>query len=304
MGSRTGASWEPVVAVVEEQESGVPGIIWLASYPKSGSTWLRAFLANMIAGAERPVAINELPNYAFGDNNLAHYRDFTGRDPADFTAEEIAALRPRIHDWFARSRPHDVFVKTHNAVLTIGGVPLITPGATAGAIYVARNPLDVAVSFAHHYELPLQRAVNGLCRERFVLAASDGHLPQYLGSWSRHVTSWLDAPGLTLHCLRYEDVVANDLEAFAGVVRFLRLPEDPARLERAAGFSRFEELAGQEQGSGFIEARREGLRFFREGRVGSWREALSEAQVAQIVAAHRPVMARLGYLSESGEPAF
>ena len=282
----------------------MPGIIWLASYPKSGSTWLRAFLANFIQGGERPVAINELPNYAFGDNNLLHYRDFTGRDPDALRDEEIAALRPRIHDWFANSRPHDVFVKTHNAVLTIAGVPLITPGATAGAVYVVRNPLDVAVSFAHHYELPLQRAVNGLCNDSYALAAADDHLTQYVSSWSRHVTSWLDAPGLTLHCLRYEDMMADELAAFAGVARFLGLPEDPARLERAVAFSRFDELAGQEQGGGFVEARRQGLRFFREGRVGVWREALSEDQVAQLLAAHCPVMERLGYLDAAGAPLF
>ena len=124
----------------------MPGIIWLASYPKSGNTWLRAFLANYLANAVRPVPINDLPNFILGDNLLLHYEQFTNRKAEDLSDEDFTRLRPRIHEWFARSRREDVFVKTHNAVSKVHGVPLITPSVTAGAIYVIRNPMDVAVS--------------------------------------------------------------------------------------------------------------------------------------------------------------
>ncbi|MEJ2083836.1 MAG: sulfotransferase, partial [Acidobacteriota bacterium] len=36
------------------------GIVWLASYPKSGNTWLRAFLMNFLDPGKRPVDINQL----------------------------------------------------------------------------------------------------------------------------------------------------------------------------------------------------------------------------------------------------
>lgn len=276
------------------------GIIWLASYPKSGNTWLRAFLANLLENGSRPVAINDLPRYAFGDNNLLHYRDLTGRDPASLTSAEIAALRPRIHEWFARSQEREVFVKTHNAMLRVEGEPLITPSATAGAIYVVRNPFDLAVSFSHHYRLPLQKAVDGLCDEKFMLLAADNHASQYLGSWATHVRSWQNAPGLTQHRLRFEDMVCAPTETFGAVAQFLGFPPDPERLRKAIAFSRFEELAGQEQAGGFVEARSDDLAFFRQGRIGVWRDVLSDPQVRQLIDALGPVLVELGYATDAG----
>lgn len=280
------------------------GIIWLASYPKSGNTWLRAFLANLFAGGDRPVRLNDLPNYAYGDNNLLHYRDFTGRPLESFTEEEVARLRPQIHAWIASARPHEVFVKTHNAVLKIHGSPLITPSATAGAIYVARNPLDVAVSFAHHYGMSLDKAVGALCNPQFALLPAENHATQYLGSWSHHVTSWLQAPGLKVHGLRFEDLVGNPKKAFATIVRFLGLPEDPAGLEKAIEFSSFKELVRQERESGFIEAQAPDRPFFRAGKVGIWRDQLNDRQVQRLIETHGAIMRSLGYLDAEGKSVF
>ena len=277
------------------------GIIWLASYPKSGNTWLRAFLANYLENGDQPVMINALPRYVFGDNNLLHYRDLTGRPPDSFQDEEIAEFRPKVHAALAASRPHDVFVKTHNAVMRVDGCPLITPSATAGAIYVVRNPLDLAVSFAHHYEMTIDKAVKALCNETFLLLPEADHLTQYLGSWSGHALSWLRAPGLTLHRVRFEDMAAAPHETFGTLVRFLGLPFDEARLGRAIAFSDFDVLAGQERSGGFVEQRVAGQRFFREGKTGVWREVLSDRHVETLIAHHGDVMRELGYLAADGE---
>lgn len=281
----------------------MPGIIWLASYPKSGNTWLRAFLANYLDNGKRPVPINDLPNYILGDNLLLHYAQFTGRRAEDLAAEDIARLRPQIHEWFARSRQEDVFVKTHNAICVIDGVPVITPSATAGAVYVVRNPLDVAVSFAHHYQISYDRAVDSLCDEGYCLPPANGLLPQYLTSWSKHVRTWTEAPGLTRHVLRYEDMLARPLKVLGDMTRFLGLPKDIPRLKRAVRFSSFEELSGQEKKARFVESRPDGkTAFFRQGRAGTWRDALTEEQVARLVEHSGAVMRAMGYLDEAGAP--
>ena len=280
------------------------GILWLSSYPKSGNTWLRAYLANLFQNPKEPIPINELPDYTLGDNFLIHYEQFTGKTAEELTPEEITALRPRIHEWFAHSRPDTVFVKTHNACALAGGQPLITPAATAGAIYVIRNPLDVAVSFASHYQITLQRAVDLLGDDKHILPASPGQLEQVLMSWSSHVRSWTRAPGMRLHVMRYEDMKTKPYETFAGLSRFLGLPEERSRIMRAIEFSSFDEMKKQEDAGGFVEARPDGkAKFFREGKAGGWREALSEDQVKRIITAHRDVMAEFGYLTQAGEPA-
>ena len=215
----------------------MPGIIWLASYPKSGNTWLRAFLANYLTNAKKAVPINDLPNHILGDNLLLHYEQFTGRKSEALSDQDVARLRPSIHQWFAGSSQNDVFVKTHNAIAQVDGTPLITPSATAGAIYVARNPMDVAVSFAHHYQVDYGRAVESLCEDDYCVPPTSGLLPQYLTSWSGHVRSWTEAPGLTVHVMRYEDMLGKPIPTFRRLAKFLGFRKDPARLKRAIRFS-------------------------------------------------------------------
>ena len=279
------------------------GIIWLASYQKSGNTWVRAFLANLLRNPERPLPINDLPQFALGDGFLIHFETLSGKPAAEMTPEEFHALRPRLHAWFAQSSPDNPFVKTHNACVSVEGQPLITPTATAAAIYVLRNPLDVAVSFAHHHQIDLQEAVDRICDDRNIIPASSNQREQYLLSWSTHVTSWLKAPGLKRHVLRYEDMLAAPRKAFGGLVGFLGLPDNPARLKKAIRFSSFKELSDQEKQERFVESRPDGKSaFFRQGKVGAWRQALSEAQVEKIVETQGEVMQTFGYLDRKGRP--
>ena len=279
----------------------MPGIIWLASYPKSGNTWMRAFLANVLSDSQRPILINDLPNHILGDGFVHHYESFSGRKVDDLSDEEIAALRPKVHEWFAASRGKDVFVKTHSMIGTIAGTPLISPGATAGAIYIVRNPFDVAISFSHHFQIDLQRAVDSLCEQNYYLPGTDQLMVQFLGSWSRHINGWTKAPGLQLHLVRYEDMVQKPLKAFGQVVEFLQLPIRRDHLRRAIEFSSFRELAKQEDTEDFVESRPDSdVKFFRAGRVGSWRDQLSEAQVRQLIDAHGETMRRMGYLDKHG----
>ena len=135
------------------------GIIWLASYPKSGNTWLRAFLANYLQDRPAPVPINELVQFSLRDGFLIHHERLIGRPAAELSMAELARLRPKVHEHFATAKGQTVFVKTHNLVGEAEGTALITPAATAGAIYILRNPLDLAVSYAHHYRVSLDRAV-------------------------------------------------------------------------------------------------------------------------------------------------
>ena len=276
------------------------GIIWLASYPKSGNTWLRAFLANHFANSQKPIAINKLPAFALGDNFLIHYERMLGRPCDRISDEEAQRLRPDVHQWFATAQGRTVFVKTHSIVGKVGDRPLITPDATAGAIYVIRHPFDVAVSWSHHYNTDLDHAVDALCRSGNALPRANGLLTQYLGSWAEHVHSWTTAPGLTRHVIRYEDMQTRPQATFAALAAFLGLPPDQERLKRSIRFSCFRELAGQERVSGFIEARPDGAtRFFREGCLGTGMTILTDAQRARLSDALGDVMDRHGY-STSG----
>ena len=278
------------------------GIIWLASYPKSGNTWMRAFIATYLENPDRPLRINDLPRYALGDSQVEHFERLSGKPLGDLSRPEVNQLRARVQEWFVESQREDIFVKTHNMIAQVGKVPLISPRATAGAIYIVRNPLDVSTSLAHHFQISLDRAIEILCDRGAILPAADSTIEQYVASWSRHAQTWLSAQGLVLHVVRYEDMRARPFKAFGAVVRFLDLPLDRPRLRKALRFTSFEELKKQESEERFVEGHKDGRAFFREGRVGAWRETLSSRQVARIVDAHGPLMERFGYLDDAGRP--
>ncbi len=275
-------------------------ILWLASYPKSGNTWLRALLANYLSGAAEPVAINSLPSFAHGDMRSEPYARLAGKPASVLTWEEINRLRPAVHRALADQRPGIVFVKTHSVLGSIDDIPTITPGVTFGAIYVVRNPLDVACSFADHYGLTPAAGVRALCFKGLEIEPKDGHIRQIVGDWTTHVESWERAPGLYLHIVRYEDLLAAPEPTLGRMLDFLRIRNDPERLTRAVRHAAFDTLAAQEAASGFIERSKNAKRFFRRGAAGGWREELTGQEAEMMIASHRPLMRRLGYLTEAG----
>lgn len=95
--------------------------------------------------------------------------------------------------------------------------------------------------------------------------------------------------------MRYEDMLADPKSSFAGLARHLQLHATEARLALAVNRSSFDQLRDQEERGGFAERPNQADRFFREGRVGQWRDVLSAQQVERVVAAHREQMARFGY---------
>jgi len=271
-------------------------IVWLASYPKSGNTWLRAFLANLIANRSEPVPLAELPQYAVDEADPELFSALAGRPSSELDLAEIARLRPLVHAEIARRSQGTRFVKTHNLSGSFDGHPLHDFSVSAGAIYVVRNPLDVAVSMTHHFGLGLDEAIDRLGDENVATANDALFVSQILGSWSTHVKGWADMANASVLVLRYEDLLEKPAKQFAKVARMVGLGNDRARVERAVRHAAFQSLATMERKHGFVEAARSGTRFFRKGRVNEWREALTREQVGRVVNAHREQMKRFGYV--------
>jgi hypothetical protein len=270
-------------------------IVWLASYPKSGNTWLRVFLHNLFRAPDEPYDINRIDKFSVSDSAAGWYRQFDPRPATQLSFEEIAQLRPKVHKLLTGIFPDNVFVKTHAALVEAHGTPTITMEQTAGAIYVVRNPLDVAISYADHYGRTLDAAIEEVCRKGLQTATTDRHVYELIGSWSEHVASWTARPSPALHVMRYEDMLSDPERAFGSVVKFLGLNASRARLLKAIEQSSFKTMQEQEAQKGFEERSDKSKRFFREGRAGQWREVLTAAQIDAVVAAHRQQMARFGY---------
>ncbi len=273
-------------------------VFWLVSYPKSGNTWLRALLTNYLCAPQEEASINALvggPSIVRRD----FFDDFMGIDSADLTPEELCAFLPRFHKLLANELPSRSFLKAHYAYSELAdGTPIFPEAAAGGVIYILRNPLDVAVSYAHHVSVPLDRIIDWMDDPTAVAVGnSSGILPQLLGTWSDHVSGWVEQRRLSVHVVRYEDLLAAPAVAFGAVMRFIGLDVDAERLVRAVAHSTFERLRRQEAATGFREWPPMARSFFRAGNAGSWRSSLDGDQVRKLIAAHGAMMERFGYLA-------
>lgn len=271
-------------------------IVWLASYPKSGNTWSRIFLANYLLATLEPIPINQVHRIGIGDSVANAYRIVAGGrfDPMDTMGH--LRLREKVLRGIVNNGADLNFVKTHNARDRAFGVELILPRYTRAAVYILRDPLDVAVSYARHYGQTPSDAARAISRPDNTTAADPTSVKQYLGNWSDHVTGWTGTTDFPVHVMRYEDMKADPEKAFAGLLGFLGIPADAGRLERAIRFSSFDEMRRQESVTPFIERSANLDRFFHTGETGQWKETLSPEDVAFLRERHGDVMSRFGYL--------
>jgi hypothetical protein len=267
---------------------------------------MRVFLTNLRRGGSAPAHINRLDSVGAADR--VRFDRAVGFDSADLTHDEVDRLRPGVYSYLARKAATPFPCKVHDAYTYLpDGKSLFPPEATAAALYLIRNPLDVCVSYAHHLgEHDCDPVIDEMENPQATLLGEDdgleyAQLRQRLLSWSDHVRSWVDAPNLRLLILRYEDMKTRPVETFTAAAAFLGLTQERAKIERALNFSSLDEMQHQEREHGFQEALVRERPFFRKGKVGSWREVLTEPQVARIVKAHRDVMLRFGYLTATGE---
>jgi aryl sulfotransferase len=280
---------------------------WLASYPKSGNTWMRILLTNYLQNSDEPADINKLRGAPIASDRV-WFDEWVGVEASVLDDTTIERLRPGVYRCMAREEQEPLFTKVHDAWgCTDRSEGLFPADVTAGVIYIMRNPLDMATSCANHWGISIDESVERLCDPDSALARSLGglsdQLRQYLGSWSSHVISWLDKADLPVHLVRYEDLRRDPQSFFGEVVRFCDLPWDKERIDRAVAFSDFSELQRQEKTNNFLERPTNALgQFFRRGQSGGWREELPANLVQRLIDVHGETMRRFGYLDENYQP--
>jgi len=277
----------------------VTGAVWLASYPRSGNTWTRALLTNLLRTGGESASINRLVAPNVSTRSL--FDRVTGLDSGYLPPATVRRLRPELHEALAAvPGPRPRLFKVHDAWEgDIDGRPLFPPAVTSGVVYITRHPVDVAASLAHHAARSFADTVRQMESEDSYLARGTRgvpvQLPQRLSTWSGHVRSWLRDSGLPVHIVHYEALSRDPERELTTLASFLAIPATPADVTRAVDFSRFEELRAQESDHGFREGSARADRFFRRGRVGTGFDELPAELIRVVGEAHGEVMAELGY---------
>lgn len=249
---------------------------WLASYPKSGNTWVRMFLNAYVTGEALDInakrqqfVISDFqtgihPPYADLDDQIRYY------------PVSITKLR-------------GYCVKTHNANV-LGIIPI---KETANSIYLVRDPRDVAISLANHYGTTVDDAIKFMNEPNAIATEKNTGFSHILRTWSEHVESW-GCPQITY--FRYEDLLKHTADAFKMILEILEVPLTN-NFDFALKQSNFNNLQDLEKKNGFIEKASEKRVFFREGKAGQWKETLTLKQVKTIEENHCKIMTKIGYLN-------
>src|SRR5690606_9759466 len=157
---------------------------WLASYPKSGNTWMRSFLHNLFRNSQQPVSVNEIDDFSLGASAAAWYKRYTSTPLADLTSEEIARHRMSVQRAFTTVFPDCVFLDAHDYLGEHNDVPLHNMDVTAGPIYLVGNPLDVVRSLVRHFDVPLGDGSGSRASEAAGTQGSNAHPAEHYGSRS------------------------------------------------------------------------------------------------------------------------
>ncbi len=264
-------------------------IIWIASFPKSGNTWVRSFLANYFQPPGKTLDINSLRQFTTSDVRQDFFDKANGRPFRGKTMEDWLKVRPKALRLIAASKSGHHFVKTHCQIVKIGAHDLILPEVTAAAVYLTRNPFDVVLSYSRHLAVDVDAAIDRMVDSKAV-QGNESRILEIVGRWDDHIQTWTTAPGLPRHVMRYEDMLADPEKAFRALFGFLRMPVEKGKFRRTLKLSSFASLQNQERKQGFRERPPKMKQFFARGAAGGWREDLTPAQVARIRSEFLPTL--------------
>ena len=244
-------------------------LIWVASYPKSGNTWVRFILQAAITGKVDLKTIGQLvPNFAV--MNSAVNEDISVQMPA-----EARRYWPTTQTTLNNETKSTLFLKTHNVCAAFDSGQFPDPKVTIGGIYVVRDPRDLVLSYMAHFGLTIDEAIDYVRdRDNFIFNAEDNLTTELISSWDQHYHSWKQAP-FPVHLIKYEDLLQSPEAIITRIFSFLNLkPVIP--VQEIIALTSFNSLANKEKTDGFSEASSKSTRFFRKGTKGQWRDHSSK----------------------------
>ena len=279
---------------------------YLASYPKSGNTWCRVFITELLRlagdGSGEELNLNQDIETGAIVSSRLWLDDQLGINSCDLSFSELDPLRgcAGASAWlFAEG---ERFHKVHDAFQSPDsrGRPVVSTAGCSGAVYILRHPEDVAISLSHFFSWPLERCVDHLLDPNAALVQGErigGHqVRQYMGRWDQHVRSWANQTQLPVLIMRYEDMLSKGSEIFTELVTFLGLPNDANLIDQALENTSIDRLKKLEEDvDGFVEKPAGCERFFRSGRTGEGAEQLSIEQRKRLANGLSEAMKRFQY---------
>ena len=257
-------------------------IIWLTSYPKSGNTWVRSFLSAYYFSQDGD----------FNFNLLESFKQFPSKDFVNLNLKNpldiVKQWEPVQEDILSKKKI--VFLKTHNALISLNNTKFTSPKYTLGFIYIIRDPRNLITSLKNHTDISYEEALSFMLDKNTVLydtKVNDYDAAHFISSWRMHYKSWLNNDVFKKMIIRYEDLENNSHEIFYKLIDFtnslMRRNDkvDEKKLKKAIETTNFDNLRKKEEEGEFNEnaislKTNEKVKFFNMGYKNNWNKILPQ----------------------------
>jgi len=277
-------------------------IIWIASYPKSGNTYLRSFIASYYFSKkgkfdfELLMNILQFPSTRFSQKDFLSFYD--------------AANNWISNQKFFFDKKKLFFLKTHNSLNKFKNLEFTTSNETQGAIYIVRDPRNIITSMCNHYSFTLEQALEKMLDKNASLSEKAGNGDcsnfTFLGSWSAHYKSWKNNKKFKVLFIKYEDLKDNKEAIFKEIIDFIEELKgkekdkfDENKFYNSISSTNFVNLKNKENNEGFEESYINSLgkkvNFFNLGFKNDWRKLLSKEIIEKINLQFENELKELGY---------
>jgi hypothetical protein len=280
-------------------------IIWLASFPKSGNTWMRAFLSSYL--------YLDLDKENFTFNLLKKIERFPNLNQLNNIGIKPKSFLDVAKSWIPTQNHINLnnkinLLKTHQAFGNFENFPFTDSNNTLGAIYLVRDPRDVLISYSKHMKQSIDKTLDLVLEDDSkgnLFEGKNSVIGEMRGSWSQHYNSWKYSNLKEKIIIKYEDLINNPFDTFSKVISHLNylfrklsfpLETNAERIRKCIQISNFNNLQNLEKKLGFSDNIKSGATFFNKGTTNQWQDELNDKIIYKIEKKFKKEMKELNYI--------
>lgn len=278
------------------------GIVWIASYPKSGNTWIRSIITSMLYTKDGKFnfelikkidQFETLHNFKFLKQiKIDHFEQL---NKMNIVSQYWLEAQKKIID-----KNKTLFFKTHSANYDYDNLVFANNETTKGCIYIIRDPRDIVISYSKFLGISVDEMVKIITLRENKIYDPSKKIGVFLTRWDYHVASWVRIKKPKL-ILKYEDMLLNPRQLIIQIAKYLtenlniKFNIDEDKINNIVRTTSFRKLKDDEEKSGFFESSKNSV-FFRSGKKNQWQDILTKKQLLFIEGNFKQYMTMYKYI--------